>query len=1206
MAMLALPSVALATRGHVLATTFGKAGSGNGELNGPSGVAVNEATHDVYVVDKGNDRVENFTAAGSYLGQFNGSGKFEFEGRKEEGTGPPTGAFSSPDSIAVDDACTIKKLTGSKCAAADPSSGDVYVVDTAHEVIDKFDAEGAYLGQITGTVCLDTSGCKANSFSAPVAYLATEPFEELEAVAVDAAGSAWIFEERKDLVNRVDKFSNSSTNSFESSVSTENTVGAPFGPLLAVGCEGDLYVGGLFEARILIAEVGPEGEVLSNPIEHGHSASGLAVEAHSCDVYIDGGGSVGRFTGAAPAQEVERLEVPGGGGTGVGVDVSGEDVVYVGNGSADAVDVFSLEPPGPPTIAGVFTADVTAESVMLHAEVDPRGAETEYSFEYGRCGTVEECGTAGYEATLPATPGVAGAGFEANNVDVNASGLLPNSAYHARVAVHSKLGSATSSEVVFTTTGGGGFELLDGRAWELVSPPDKLGASIESDFEGELTIQAAAGGRAISYATTAPTEAAPEGYSNFVQVLSTRGGAGWHSRDIGVAHLEPTGQEVGQGTELRFFSSELGTALVQPYGGFDPNVSPAASEQTPYLRTDYENGHLEEECTHACFAPLVTGCPAAGEACPEAVERAADVPPGTVFSTTGPCRLEREFTCGPALAGASHDLSHVVLSSGPALTTTRVPGGGGLYEWAAGQLQLVSVLPASEGGGAVAAVLAAGQGRGARQAGAISQDGTRVIWAPSPVEDGLYMRDTEAGETLRLDQVQGGSGAGSPRPLFQGASSDGTVVFFTDAQRLTANSGATSGEPDLYECAVRLEAGKLGCQLSDVTPAKGGEAGNVQGGLLGMSDDGSRVYFVAKGVLAENSNAIGAAAKPHEDNLYMRHGGVTVFVATLAGADSPDWNVSEGSSEQAFRTTARVSPNGTWLAFMSQNSLTGYDNRDAVGGKPDEEVFLYESEAGRLVCASCNPTGERPTGLVATESSLALGEGKVWPQGVGVAANVPGWTTPFYQSRYLSNSGRLFFNSHEALVPQDDNETWDVYEYEPPGVGSCTTTAATFSGRSEGCVDLISSGTSTEESAFVDASENGSDVFFLTAAKLGSQDKDTALDIYDAHECATLGVPCLPAPSVSPAPCDSEASCRPQPSPPPEIFGAPPSATFSGMGDLQEEAKTSSPPVKKISAPVKCKRGFVKRKGKCVKQRKRKGRGQAARHAGSSRRGRRR
>jgi hypothetical protein len=99
---------ALAVRGHVFSHTFSTSGSGNGQLNEPEDVAVNEATGDVYVVDKGNDRVEYFSSTGAYIGQFSGEGAL-------------TGKFSNPTSIAVDNSCHMKKLTGSACAAADPS-----------------------------------------------------------------------------------------------------------------------------------------------------------------------------------------------------------------------------------------------------------------------------------------------------------------------------------------------------------------------------------------------------------------------------------------------------------------------------------------------------------------------------------------------------------------------------------------------------------------------------------------------------------------------------------------------------------------------------------------------------------------------------------------------------------------------------------------------------------------------------------------------------------------------------------------------------------------------------------------------------------------------------------------------------------------------------------------------------------------------------
>jgi hypothetical protein len=148
-------------------------------------------------------------------------------------------------------------------------------------------------------------------------------------------------------------------------------------------------------------------------------------------------------------------------------------------------------------------------------------------------------------------------------------------------------------------------------------------------------------------------------------------------------------------------------------------------------------------------------------------------------------------------------------------------------------------------------------------------------------------------------------------------------------------------------------------------------------------------------------------------------------------------------------------------------------------------------------------------------------------------------------------------------VPQDTNGLEDVYQYEPAGSGGangCASASAHYRARTGGCVDLISSGQSATESAFMDASgkgpggEEAEDVFFLTSYPLTAADTDVGYDVWDAHACSASS-PCL-APPVSPPPCSSGDSCKPAPSQQPELFGAPPSATFSGAGNV-----TSSPPV---------------------------------------------
>ena len=191
-----------------------------------------------------------------------------------------------------------------------------------------------------------------------------------------------------------------------------------------------------------------------------------------------------------------------------------------------------------------------------------------------------------------------------------------------------------------------------------------------------------------------------------------------------------------------------------------------------------------------------------------------------------------------------------------------------------------------------------------------------------------------------------------------------------------------------------------------------------------------------------------------------------------------------------------------------------------------------------------------------------------------------------YQPRYLSDSGRVFFNSSDGLVPQDSNGQGDVYQWEPGGAGpEGARCGPGVAGGSEvfkpargfeaggqageetaGCVALVSSGTSAQESAFLDASagdgpgesgvpgkEAGSDIFFLTTSHLVPSDVEGGLSVYDAHECTTTS-PCLPAQPTSPPQCTTAEGCRAAPEPQPSIYGTPPSQTFNGLGNPAPEA----------------------------------------------------
>ena len=842
--------------------------------------------------------------------------------------------------------------------------------------------------------------------------------------------------------------------------------------------------------------------------------------------------------------------------------------------------------------------------MTLHAKIDPQGGETTYAFEYAPPGEGFRPVSEPYGKAAGALP----EGVNPVSIEVHVQeGLLADTTYQFRVKAGNSARAGVPGEAVSFTTqhAVGEFSLPDGRQYEQVTPAEKEGALFEGyTGEGNVEdIQASVDGDAMIDVATVPTEAQPAGnpYTK-VSVLSTRTSAGWSSQVLAGAHDESAGSPFAEGEESRLFSEDLSHAITDQFGKFTP-LSPQASEATPYLRTNYFNDNVAEHCegsyltSSSCFQPLVT---------------AANTPPGTKFGGDGEIRSDggvcTAYFCGPELVDATPDLSHIVLISEEPLTST--PGSRD-YEWSNGQLQR---LPGSLAGQNGEEFRFEGEGYNNQAArNEISANGERVILdgEGSPFE----LFEVATGETIALDAaepecVSCTSGGG----FFEGASSDDSRIFFLDTNHLTANSGAAGSgpaihsQPDLYECEIVEVAGtgEHRCNLSDLTPplVSEGESANVKA-VLGVSQDGSYVYFEAGGVLAPG--AVPASSEcGHYDgqggcNVYVRHDGVTRLVA-------PGWT---GGPAQMAPHFSRVSPDGRWLAFLSPRP-TGYDNRDALSGEPDVEVYLYHapenpaSESGTLTCASCDPTGARPVGEYGHQQSGQLGD----DADTVVAAEVPGWTgapkatIPLYQTRYLSDDGRLFFDSSDALVPQDVDGTEDVYEYEPEGVpsgehacGSSSTsgsevfkpahafTAEDVSGEEgAGCVALISAGTSSEGSYFLDASETGGDVFFATTSQLSSASDGGGVNVWDAHEC-TSASPCIAAP-VQPPACTTEASCKAPPTPQPTIYGAPASATFSGPGNLAPPPPATV--VKPKTKTVKCAKGKHLSHNKCVKSKHKK------------------
>jgi hypothetical protein len=415
-------------------------------------------------------------------------------------------------------------------------------------------------------------------------------------------------------------------------------------------------------------------------------------------------------------------------------------------------------------------------------------------------------------------------------------------------------------------------------------------------------------------------------------------------------------------------------------------------------------------------------------------------------------------------AGATPDLSHIVFEANDALLPGAPTEAWSVYEWSSAGLRLVSVLPNEE----AAPEASAGSVGESDYAEVISNDGSRIFWT---AEGQLYAREGGV-RTVKLNASRREVSLGDGSANLLAISADGSNAFFSDPTSLT---DAPDDHGGLYEYDLASDSLRL------LTPDPAGEP-EIEG-MLGASEDGSLAYFVSRAALAPG--ALEGAA-----NLYVDRAGTLELIATLSNRDLQDW------SEFLEERTSRLTPDGSHLAFLSQNSLTGYDNTDPVKEIPQPELFVYDAGERQLTCVSCNPSGAPPIG----------------------PARLPIGTTSSYRSRIFSADGnQVFFDSADALVPTDSNHLQDVYGFE------------------NGKPQLISTGTSSDISALVDVGGGGRDVFFTTRSQLVPGDNDNNADIYDARIDGGFPV------ASEPLPCTGEA-CRGPLAPPSGMAPVPPTA----------------------------------------------------------------
>ncbi len=373
---------------------------------------------------------------------------------------------------------------------------------------------------------------------------------------------------------------------------------------------------------------------------------------------------------------------------------------------------------------------------------------------------------------------------------------------------------------------------------------------------------------------------------------------------------------------------------------------------------------------------------------------------------------------------------------------------------------------------------------------------------------------------------------------FEKASRDGSKVFFSSPQQLVneakqdpnpEDSAVDRGDPvTAQNKGCEVTQGANGCNLYEydstedpvtkkpvgIVLVSGAESPSVEPevqGVAAVSEDGSHVYFVAKGELTSKPNVEGVTAIEGEDNLYVRDtvNGTTAFVATLALSDIREW-VNDNSSGQPMNVT----DDGRFLVFTSHNHLTKEDASTV------QQAFLYDAVTGALTRISAGVEG-RPGGV---------GEANISRDPSNLTFSVDMDAHPAVSE----DGARVIFQTSEALVP---GASENVCEYRENGL--CVAELQNVYEYSEGHIYLIARGASSGTP--VEISPSGLDIFFSTIKSLVPQDTDTLVDTYDARENGGF------SPSAVSA-CSGETCQGASPAAP--VFGAPAGASLTGSGNL--------------------------------------------------------
>ncbi len=371
-------------------------------------------------------------------------------------------------------------------------------------------------------------------------------------------------------------------------------------------------------------------------------------------------------------------------------------------------------------------------------------------------------------------------------------------------------------------------------------------------------------------------------------------------------------------------------------------------------------------------------------------------------------------------------------------------------------------------------------------------------------------------------------GIGCRTAKFAAATPDGSRVFFTTTQQLV--NADTDQTNDIYACDIpsgdlspSAEKANHCAAFMQVSSAQTGA--DVES-VNATSENGSTVLFVAKGVLADNKDALGEKAVAGDHNLYVwrtdasHPDGQTAFVGRLDSVKEPNGDLE---------LTAQTTPDGRYLVFSTASTLLDTDT-DSY-----RDVYRYDADTGDLTRVSTNISG-------------------VAGNGEGFDATIAAPTEHHPSTTISDNGTKIVFVTTEALSPADGNAEPDVYLWTPARVSLISTGSSGFAPREE-----VGQGNIRNPRVAIDPS--GEDVYFESAQPLTPADSDRLADVYDARIGGGF--------SFAQKPICTGEKCQPD-----ATLAAPQKAPLSA------QPGAGNPP-----QPKPCLKGKVRKKnGKCAKK----------------------